>query len=69
MSIPTVIPLFARFTPDPPTDGCLQPDRPAGATTFGYGICRSWNLCGCQGYRGNGTQTCQSCGHGFGAHY
>jgi hypothetical protein len=69
MSMPTVIPLFVRFAPPPPESEGAPLERPSVTTTFGYGICRSWNLCGCQGYRGDGTQTCQSCGHGFGAHY
>ncbi|MEZ0089164.1 hypothetical protein [Streptacidiphilus sp. EB129] len=68
----------ARLTRTPsrtPVPGTLPPGAflpgtsAPGTRTLGYGICRSWNLCGCHGYRGDGTQQCQSCGHGFGAHY
>ncbi|MEY9963292.1 hypothetical protein ABIA33_001325 [Streptacidiphilus sp. MAP12-16] len=67
--MPAVIPLFTRFGPTSPKDGSTPIGAPPLAPTYGYGICRNWNLCGCQGYRGNGVQTCQSCGHGFGAHF
>lgn len=71
--VPAVVPLFAR--PDlpgiPPRGAAASPSRPEPAG-LGYGVCKSWSLCGCRGYRGyrgDGTRSCQSCGHGFGAHY
>jgi hypothetical protein len=41
----------------------------AHIVVVGYGLCRQWTVDGCRGYKGNGTQACQDCGHGFGMHY
>ena len=43
----------------------LAPEQPAAS----WGVCRWWSVDGCHGYRGDGTQACQDCGHGFGAHF
>ena len=45
------------------------PTQSADTVVVGWGLCRQWPADWCHGYKGNGNQACQDCGHGFGMHY